>query len=191
MNNRAPLRRPKVRAQALDQGRESFQKQSWGAAFAHLSEADRESPLEPETLVEFAQAALLTGREAEGADLLARAHQGFLNLAATLPAARCAFWLGFTSLINGEFAKASGWLSRTSRLLDGQPDCVEKGYLLLPAGYRSFHEGDAATAHATFMQAVAIGELFGDKDLMTPRPPGPRPRFDPAGRNRQRGNLAR
>jgi DNA-binding CsgD family transcriptional regulator len=68
-------------------------------------------------------------------------------------------------LINGEFAKAGGWLSRAGRLLDGQPDCVEKGYLLLPEGYRSFHGGDAVMAHEKFVQATASGERFGDKDL--------------------------
>jgi DNA-binding CsgD family transcriptional regulator len=52
-------------------------------------------------------------------------------------------------------------------LLDGQPDCVEKGYLLLPEGYRSFHGGDAVSAHAKFVEAAASGERFGDKDLVT------------------------
>src|ERR1051325_11795421 len=80
-------------------------------------------------------------------------------------AARYAFWLGFTLLIAGESAKASGWLSRSSRLLEDQPDCVEKGYLLLPEGYRAFHTGDTEAARTTMAQAVAIGERFADKDL--------------------------
>ena len=58
------------RAQLLEEGRKSFQKQSWGAAFAQLAAADLEEPLEAEDVVLLAQAALLTGREAEGADLL-------------------------------------------------------------------------------------------------------------------------
>jgi DNA-binding NarL/FixJ family response regulator len=44
---------------------------------------------------------------------------------------------------------------------------VENGYLLLPTGYRSFQTGDAVTAQAMFVQAAAIGERFGDKDLVT------------------------
>jgi hypothetical protein len=43
----------------------------------------------------------------------------------------------------------------------------DKGYLLLPAGYRSVHEGDAAKAYQAFTQAAAIGERFSDKDLVT------------------------
>ena len=44
---------------------------------------------------------------------------------------------------------------------------MENGYLLLPAGYRSFHAGDPITAQAIFVQAAAFGERFGDKDLVT------------------------
>jgi hypothetical protein len=92
----------------LEQGRESFRKQAWGAAFTQLSAADREILLEPEDLVQLAQAAYLIGKELEGADFLARAHQGFLSRGETALAARSAFWVGFTSLFNGEFAKAGG-----------------------------------------------------------------------------------
>jgi DNA-binding CsgD family transcriptional regulator len=161
------MRSSSPKAPTLEQGRESFRKQEWGAAFAQLSAVDREGMLEPVDLVQLAQAAYLIGKEVEGADFLARAHQGFLNRGETALAARSAFWVGFTSLFNGEFAKAGGWLSRASRLLDGQPDCVEKGYLLLPEGFRLFQAGDALAAHATFVQAVAAGERFGDKDLVT------------------------
>ena len=150
---------------ALDHGRQSFQKQAWAAAFSQLSTADSESPLDPEDLTQLAQAALLIGRESDGVELLTRAHQGFLSQGNVQSAARCAFWLGFTLLLAGESAKASGWLSRSGRLLDDQPDCVEKGYLLLPVGYRAFHTGDTETARATMARAAAVGERFADKDL--------------------------
>jgi len=150
---------------ALDQGRQSFQKQAWAAAFSQFSTADSESPLDPEDLAQLAQAALLIGRESDGVELLTRAHQGFLSHGNVQSAARCAFWLGFTLLLAGESAKASGWLSRSGRLLEDQPDCVEKGYLLLPVGYRAFHTGDTETARATMARAAAVGERFADKDL--------------------------
>src|SRR4029077_4000997 len=111
MSSRMSLRAPSPRAQALEEGRESFRMQAWGAAFSQLSEADREEDLGAEDLLQLAQAALLIGRETEGVDHLARAHQAFLNRGEVQPAARCAFWLGFTLLIAGESAKAGGWLS--------------------------------------------------------------------------------
>jgi DNA-binding CsgD family transcriptional regulator len=167
MKSRTTLRKLRVGANALEQGRNAFRKQAWGEAFSLLSAADRKSSLAPEDLVNFAQAAFLTGRETEGADILSRAHQAFLSRGNAQLAARCAFWLGFTLLINGEFAKAGGWLSRAGRLVEGEPDCVEKGYLLLPEGYRLSQAGDAVAAHTKFVQAAASGERFGDKDLVT------------------------
>lgn len=156
-----------TRSQALERGRKSLRRQAWGDAFQNLSAADRDGPLEPADLEKLAQAAHLTGKEPESADLLARAHQGYLSQGEIQRAARCAFWLGFTALINGDQAQSSGWLARAERLLNGQNDCVEKGYLLLPVGYRAVHGGDAATAHKTFVQAAGFGERFGDKDLVT------------------------
>jgi DNA-binding CsgD family transcriptional regulator len=154
MKSRTTLRNSRAGTHALEQGRDAFRKQAWGEAFSQLSDADRKSSLAPEDLVNFAQAALLTGRETEGADILSRAHQAFLTRGDTQLAARCAFWLGFTLLINGEFAKAGGWLSRASRLL-------------VPEGYRLYQAGDAVGAYAKFVQAAASGERFGDKDLVT------------------------
>ncbi len=153
--------------QALDRGRKSLQSQAWRAAFDHLSAADLEAPLDPVDLVELSKAAHLIGRQVASSDLLARAHQGFLTRGEIRQAARCAFWLGFISLVSGEPAQASGWLSRAERLLDDQPDCVEKGYMLLPVGYRAVHGGDAKAGHRAFVDAARIGERFGDSDLLT------------------------
>ena len=107
------------------------------------------------------------GNETDGSEFYRRAHEEFLNLDQVQDAARCAFWLGFMSLINGELAVGTGWLSRAERLLASQPDCCEKGYLLLPIGYRETHGGDPAAGHSAFESAGEIGNRFGDKDLIT------------------------
>ena len=157
-----------ARARALDHGRESLGKRQWGEAFAHLSAADRETPLAPLELEALATAAHLLGKEEEGREILSRAHQSFLNDGNTPRAARCAIWLGFGLLNNGELAQAGGWLARARRLLDecGQ-DCVENGLLLVPVGIRAFHEGDPAAAYAAFVDAAAIGERFANRDVVT------------------------
>jgi DNA-binding NarL/FixJ family response regulator len=121
----------------------------------------------PEDLEEMAKAAFLADKAKEGAELLSRAHLQYLKAGNVCSAARCAFWLGFTSLLNGENAKANGWLARAERLLADQPDCVEKGYLLLPSGFRGVHGGDSAAAVATFERIAEIGRQFNDCDLMT------------------------
>ena len=66
------------------------------------------APVDPLQLVESAQASLLVGKEREGLEMLARAHQSFLGLGETRAAARCAFWLGFVALLGGDAAQANG-----------------------------------------------------------------------------------
>jgi DNA-binding CsgD family transcriptional regulator len=154
-------------AGALDRGRESFGQQAWGDAFALLSAADRESPLEAEDLERLAWAAFLIGRDDDGVDAGARAHHAFLRRGSVERAVRGAFWLAFSFLNRGEVARGGGWLARAHRLLDDlQQDCVEQGYLLWPVGMQRLVEGAAAAAAASFDQAAKIGERFGDPDLV-------------------------
>jgi DNA-binding NarL/FixJ family response regulator len=157
----------KARAKSLDQARESFRRQAWRTAFSQLSAADQEAPLEPQDLQELAIAAHLCGREADSTEILSRAHHGFLKQGNKRAAARCAFWLGFIAMNNGESAQASGWLARSRRLLEAEGDCVEIGYLLLPDAFLSIFAGDTASAYERFAKATTIGDRFGDKDLMT------------------------
>jgi DNA-binding NarL/FixJ family response regulator len=155
-------------ADTLDRGRASFERRAWADAFDKLSAADRETPLAPEDLELLAKAAYLVGRDADRDEVLARAHQEWLRLGGAERAARCAFWLAFGLLNRGELARGGGWLARARRLLDdGQLDCVEQGYLLIPLALQRFAEGDAAAAYATFGQAAKIGDRFGDRDLAT------------------------
>jgi hypothetical protein len=115
-------------ANALDRGRGAFARRAWADAYSGLSAADHEAPLSPEDLERLATAAYLAGRDDDGAGISARAYHEWLHLGDALRAARCAFWLGFTLLHRGEFARGGGWLARAWRLLDdGHLDCVEQG----------------------------------------------------------------
>jgi DNA-binding CsgD family transcriptional regulator len=155
-------------ADALARGRESFGQQVWGDAYAQLSAAAHEVPLDVEDLERLAVAAHLVGRDGQSPDLWAHAYHACLQRGDAARAARCAFWLGLGLLLRGEMARGSGWLARARRLLDeGRLDCVERGYLLVPMALQTMEEGDAATAETTFAQVAHIGERFGDPDLMT------------------------
>lgn len=160
-----------ISAGALERGRELLRQKAWAAAFAELSTADKQEGLGAQDLLSLALVAHLLGREAENVSLLARAHRAFQGEGDMRSAVRCAFWLGFSAMLNGDMAQASGWLSRARRVLDEcaeqQPEgCVEEGYLLLPVGYRSVHAGEPEIAYAAFTEAAAIGERYGDKDLI-------------------------
>jgi DNA-binding CsgD family transcriptional regulator len=157
-----------TRVSALEQGRDAVRRRAWGDAFARLSAADREGGLPPDDLENLARAAHLVGKDAECAEVLTRAHRGFVEAGEAERAARCAIWLALELSYSGEPAQASGWLARARRLLDdGGRDCVELGYLLLPEAMHAVAEGDFAKAHRTFTEAAKIGARFGDVDLTT------------------------
>ena len=65
---------------ARARGREAFRRRAWGDAFAELSAADREAPLEPDDLERLAIAAYLVGNDDESVELWARAHHACLRL---------------------------------------------------------------------------------------------------------------
>ena len=190
MSSRAAVRSSSTRAQALEQGRESFRKQAWGTAFSQLSAADREASLEPEDLVQLAQAAQLIGKEAEGADLLARAHQAFLSRGDEQLAARCAFWLGFTHCSTASSRRrAAGFRGRAG--------CS----MVTPTAWKT----DTCccrrvTAHFIGRRrygAYDVCEGHRDRGSLRRQGPddagasGPRPGLDPPGRNHPRRGAAR
>ena len=142
--------------------------EKWSEIYVQLSEADKETALEPKDLGTLALAAYLTGRDAESLQILERAHQGYLHQKKTESAARCAFWLGFILMNAGEWARSGGWMARGERLLDDEqvPDCAEKGLFLLPAALEANAAGHAVKAQKLFEQIATIGEQFDDVDLI-------------------------
>ncbi len=152
---------------ALVRGREAFQQQSWGEAYAQLSTADSETALDPEDLLQLALSSSLTGRETESLAVLVRAHEGFLERSDIARAAQCAIWLGMSLQYGLERVRGAAWLSRAERLLDeSNLDCVERGWLLVPRGRELAEQGDASAATTRFEAAQAIGQRFGDRDLL-------------------------
>jgi len=153
---------------ALELGRASFARQAWGDAYAQLSAEDRESPLAPDDLERLGTATYLLGKDDESFGLGERGYHEWLSRGDEVSAARCAFWLGFGLMNRGETARAGGWLARARRLLDeGEHDCVEQGYLLVPVALQGLFEGDGASAYASFDQVGKVGVRFGDRDLIT------------------------
>ena len=154
-------------ADARDRGRALFARRQWGGAFAALAEADGAEPLGTDDLERLATAAQLLGRDAEGDDAWARAYHAFAAAGDAPRAARCAFWLGYGLTSRGEPARGGGWLARARRLLDEDgAACAASGYLLVPAALERIAARDFAAAHERFAEAAAIGERFGDPDLV-------------------------
>ena len=150
----------------LERGRECYARRAWKEAHSLLSGADTAAPLAVEDLDLLATAAYMLGRHDEHAAISERIHRQYLDAGALLPAARAAFWLGMHLFNVGEVGQAGGWLGRAQRLIerDGS-DCVEVGYLLIPAMFQREGVGAYDEAVQLAAQATAYGERFGDRDL--------------------------
>lgn len=150
---------------ALERGRAAYGRRAWADAYRALSLADQVRPLDRDDLERMATSAYLTGRDRDFQGILERAHQVDVSVGDQARAARVAFWLGLTALFRGDKGIATGRLSRAGRLIESR-DCVEHGYLLLPLAEQHLAERDSAAAHAAASSAAAIGQRFGDSDLV-------------------------
>jgi ATP/maltotriose-dependent transcriptional regulator MalT len=149
----------------LQQGRDAYARSAWAEAYESLAQADELDPLPAEDLELLAISAYMLGREDESMQILERASQRHAETGERRRAARCAFWVGIQLLLRGEMGPATGWLGRAHRLLEGEGECPEQGYLLMPVAFQHEAEGDLDGACATAAAAADIGERFGDKDL--------------------------
>lgn len=153
---------------ALERGREAVGRRAWRDAHRWLSAADRDAPLEPDDLERLATAAFLIGRDAESAEIRTRAQQELSRRGEPERAAMSAFWLGFQLIMSGDGVRSEGWLARAERLLDDNAlDSVVRGYVKIPTGIRRSFTGDGAGTLALFTEALAIGQRFGDPQLIT------------------------
>jgi tetratricopeptide (TPR) repeat protein len=148
-------------AAELARGRGAYDNHDWAEAHANLRKADARSRLEADDLERLATAAQLMGLEEEAAEVWQRAHNAYLKRNQAERAVRCAIHLSMSLLNRGEMSQAGGWLARSRRLLDdGQRDCVEQGYLLVPAALQTLMQGDVEGASEMFELVIAIASRF-------------------------------
>ena len=152
---------------AVAKGRECFEASAWSNAYGELSAADQGASLDAADLELLAVSAYMLGRDEEYVSALERAHREHLAAGDVPRAVRCAFWIGHSMLFRGQTAHAAGWFGRAQRLLaEADADCVECGYLLIPRWLEQIARGDYESGLETATVAAAIGERFGDPDLV-------------------------
>jgi DNA-binding CsgD family transcriptional regulator len=153
-------------SESLRRGRSCYERREWNDAYEAFALADQGTPLATADLHRLAWSAGLSARDEEMLSAQERLYHALMEAAEHLAAGRAAFWLGFRLMARGEPARASGWLGRAQRLIEQHGDCVEQGYLLLPASQRHLSGGEFAQAEACAVRAREIGERFAERDLV-------------------------
>jgi DNA-binding CsgD family transcriptional regulator len=152
----------------LERGREAYARRAWQDAYSALSTADRTQPLAAPELELLTTSAAMVGRMDEYLTFLERLHHAYFDSDQPLRAARVAGWLGLNLALGGQVGRAGGWFGRAQRLVEREGrDCVERGYLMLPAGFQAQATGDYEAAYAAGATAAETAQRFGDTDLFT------------------------
>ena len=139
-----------------------------GEAFARFSAADAEQPLVAEDLERLAVAAQLVGEDERCAAAWERAHLQLLERGQVERAVGCAFWLA-SQPPESRADGARRWLGRPCPAAGprSRARLRRTGLSPDPAGATGAEEGDPAQAHDTFAAALAVGQRFGEADLVT------------------------
>lgn len=150
-----------------ERARRATADRSWLEADEAFARADQAGALAAEDLEGWATAQLMLSRDDAAVATLERAHDHYLQRGETLRAVRAAVWIGINLAYRGAVGPASGWLGRAQRLLHQESgESAEHGYLLLPLVFQHEATGAYAEGAAVAGEAAAIGQRFGDRDLL-------------------------
>src|SRR6266700_1828164 len=93
------------------------------------------------------------------------AHAAFAAAGNTRHAAAVALRLGQDNVNKRAYAAAGAWLERAGKLLEGDEDCVEYGYLLFVQIAVGHAEMGLDATLAIARRAADLGKRFGGRDL--------------------------
>ena len=151
-------------AGTVEVARNAAARHSWREAYDAYTGSD-DSGLTPDDQEQFADAAWWTGKIDEAIGLRERSYAGFSAAGDRLGAARLALTLSWDHLNRGAFAVSRGWFANAERLLEGQPEAREHGFLALSRGITTlFAEGNIDDALPELERAHDIAARAGDRD---------------------------
>lgn len=158
---------PETPEMTLRTARQAYALRAWADATEMFLAADADAPLAPEDLEALVWAAAVAARDQAMLDALERLYAHYEAVGDHEQCARTAFWSGLRNMMIGEVSRGSGWLQRAGAHAEKTgPDCVQRGYLLLPKVL--MHRGRGALEDAVGIadEAIAIGQAAGEHDLV-------------------------
>lgn len=146
----------------LDRARQALEDHAWQDAYDGFVEAATDEELTGEDLERLAWAGWWTARPKECIDAMERAYGAHSREGNPRRAGYVALALADQYGERLQPAQARGWFQRATRLLEGQPEGVEHGYLEMALA-RNSGSVDEMLQHG--IATLDIGTRFGDRDL--------------------------
>lgn len=151
----------------IEAARDAYRRGAWTDATDLFLRADAEAELGIKDLDALVWAAGISARDQEMLAALDRVYAHHDGRQDHEECARAAFWSGLRNMLIGEVGLGSGWLQRAAKHAEKTPpDCVQRGYLLLPQVYMHRGKGDYETAIEIADRAIAVGEDATEHDLI-------------------------
>lgn len=147
--------------------RDAYQRSAWADATELFLRADAEAELEIDDLEALVWAAGISARDQQMLAALERVYAHYSAGEDHEQCTRAAFWSGLRYMLIGEVGLGSGWLQRAAKHAEHtSPDCVQRGYLLLPQVFMNRGKGAYEAAIEIADKAIAIGEKGSEPDLI-------------------------
>jgi len=151
----------------LQDARRAYSQGAWADATDLFLSADAQSPLNREDLDRLVWAAGIAARDQEMLAALTRLYEIHVAEGDDEASARAAFWSGLRHMMMGEVGLGAGWLQRAAKHAEETaPDCVQRGYLMLPKAFMHRSKGAYDQALDIADKAIAFGEKAGEPDLV-------------------------
>jgi class 3 adenylate cyclase len=151
---------------SLQIARDAMSRGAWAEAFELLVDADKTGRLGPSELETLAEAAWWSGHPELRANSLERAHAAYVEAGDRRKAAKVAIELFNEAFLRLSHSVAVGWMKRAERLLEGEPEGPEHGYLELAYAYDAFfRRNDLDEALPHLERVLEIGRRFKNSEL--------------------------
>ncbi|HWZ60743.1 MAG TPA: protein kinase, partial [Gemmatimonadaceae bacterium] len=153
---------------ALETGRQAFERWEWNEAYTALTAADVGADLASPDLERLAEAAWWVGRGDECIRARERAYARYLQSGDLGRAAAVAVAVAEDHFHKLARSVGHGWLQRADRHLRGLPESIAQGWLTRMHAMLAFEEDrDLDRAVALSEEAFEIARRLGDRDLQT------------------------
>jgi ATP/maltotriose-dependent transcriptional regulator MalT len=149
----------------IERARDAVGREAWADAYESFQGLDHLA-LSPQDLEGLANSAWWLSKIDESIAARQRAYTSYAEAGEELRAAGCALRLCIEHFYREEPAVGAGWLGRARRHLNQQPECVEQGFLAVIQATVMRFGGQLDAALALAARGLAIGQRFGERNLL-------------------------